>query len=104
MAVILVGLVIVLFTILSLLPERINFSNAIKIASVNSKMEVLNFSFDLENRYTVWSGILGGTFLMMSYFGTDQSQVQRYLSGKSLKEMQLGMIFNGVFKLSLIHI
>ena len=99
MAVILVGLVIVLFTTLSLLPENINFSNAIKIASVNSKMEVLNFSFDLENRYTVWSGILGGTFLMMSYFGTDQSQVQRYLSGKSLKEMQLGMIFNGVFKI-----
>ena len=99
MAVILVGLVIVLFTTLSLLPENINFSNAIKIASVDSKMEVLNFSFDLENRYTVWSGILGGTFLMMSYFGTDQSQVQRYLSGKSLKEMQLGMIFNGVFKI-----
>ena len=99
MAVILVGLVIVLFTTLSLLPENINFSNAIKIASVNSKMEVLNFSFDLENRYTVWSGILGGTFLMMSYFGTDQSQVQRYLSGKSLKEMQLGMIFNGIFKI-----
>ena len=48
-------------------------------------MEVLNFSFDLENRYTVWSGIIGGTFLMMSYFGTDQSQVQRYLSGKSSK-------------------
>lgn len=99
MAIILIGLVIVLFTILSLLPENINFSNAIKIASVNSKMEVLNFSFDLENRYTVWSGILGGTFLMMSYFGTDQSQVQRYLSGKSLKEMQLGMLFNGVFKI-----
>ena len=99
MAIILIGLVIVLFTILNLLPENINFSNAIKIASVNSKMEVLNFSFDLENRYTVWSGILGGTFLMMSYFGTDQSQVQRYLSGKSLKEMQLGMLFNGVFKI-----
>ena len=99
MAVILIGLVIVLFTILNLLPENINFSNAIKIASVNSKMEVLNFSFDLENRYTVWSGILGGTFLMMSYFGTDQSQVQRYLTGKSLKEMQLGMIFNGIFKI-----
>ena len=99
MAIILIGLVIVLFTVLSLLPENINFTNAIKIASVNSKMEVLNFSFDLENRYTVWSGILGGTFLMMSYFGTDQSQVQRYLSGKSLKEMQLGMLFNGVFKI-----
>ena len=62
-------------------------------------MEVLDFSFDLENRYTIWSGIIGGTFLMVSYFGTDQSQVQRYLSGKSLQEMRLGMIFNGIFKI-----
>ena len=99
MGIILFGLITVLYIIISLLPENINLDNALKIASVNSKMEVLNFSFDLENRYTVWSGILGGTFLMMSYFGTDQSQVQRYLSGKSLKEMQLGMIFNGVFKI-----
>ncbi len=99
MGVILIGLVIVLFTIFNLLPNDINFDKAIKLASANSKMEVLNFSFDLENRYTVWSGIIGGTFLMMSYFGTDQSQVQRYLSGKSLKEMQLGMIFNGIFKI-----
>ena len=99
MGVIFMGLIIVLFTIFSLLPSDINFEKAIKIASANSKMDVLNFSFDLENRYTVWSGIIGGTFLMMSYFGTDQSQVQRYLSGKSLKEMQLGMIFNGIFKI-----
>ena len=99
MGVILIGLVIVLFTIFNLLPNDIDFNKAIKIASANSKMDVLNFSFDLENRYTVWSGIIGGTFLMMSYFGTDQSQVQRYLSGKSLKEMQLGMIFNGIFKI-----
>ena len=99
MGVILIGLAIVLFTIFNLLPNDINFDKAIKLASANSKMEVLNFSFDLENRYTVWSGIIGGTFLMMSYFGTDQSQVQRYLSGKSLKEMQLGMIFNGIFKI-----
>ena len=99
MGVILIGLVIVFFTIFNLLPNEIDFNKAIKIASANSKMEVLNFSFDLENRYTVWSGIIGGTFLMMSYFGTDQSQVQRYLSGKSLKEMQLGMIFNGIFKI-----
>ena len=99
MGIILIGLVIVLFTIFNLLPNDINFDKAIKVASANSKMEVLNFSFDLENRYTVWSGIIGGTFLMMSYFGTDQSQVQRYLSGKSLKEMQLGMIFNGIFKI-----
>ena len=99
MGVIFIGLIIVLFTIFSLLPSDINFEKAIKIASANSKMDVLNFSFDLENRYTVWSGIIGGTFLMISYFGTDQSQVQRYLSGKSLKEMKLGMIFNGIFKI-----
>ena len=99
MGIIILGLIIVLFTILNLLPENINFKNAVKIASLNSKMDVLNFSFDLENRYTIWSGLIGGTFLMLSYFGTDQSQVQRYLSGKSLKEMQLGMIFNGIFKI-----
>ena len=99
MGIIFLGLIIVLFTILNLLPENIDFKNAVEIASINSKMEVLNFSFDLENRYTIWSGLIGGTFLMLSYFGTDQSQVQRYLSGKSIKEMQLGMIFNGIFKI-----
>lgn len=99
MGIIFLGLIIVLFTILNLLPENIDFKKALEIASINSKMEVLNFSFDLENRYTIWSGLIGGTFLMLSYFGTDQSQVQRYLSGKSIKEMQLGMIFNGIFKI-----
>ena len=99
MGIIILGLIIVLFTILNLLPENIDFKKAVEIASINSKMEVLNFSFDLENRYTIWSGLIGGTFLMLSYFGTDQSQVQRYLSGKSVKEMQLGMIFNGIFKI-----
>lgn len=99
MGIIFLGLIIVLFTILNLLPENIDFKKAVEIASINSKMEVLNFSFDLENRYTIWSGLIGGTFLMLSYFGTDQSQVQRYLSGKSIKEMQLGMIFNGIFKI-----
>jgi len=99
MGIILIGLIIVFVTVINLFPENISFKKAIEIASTNSKMEILNFSFDFENRYTVWSGIIGGTFLMMSYFGTDQSQVQRYLSGKSLREMQLGMIFNGIFKI-----
>ena len=99
MGIIFVGLLICLVVIINLLPENISFRNAIDIAGANSKLEVLNFSFDLENRYTIWSGLIGGTFLMMSYFGTDQSQVQRYLSGKSLKEMQLGMIFNGILKI-----
>ncbi len=62
-------------------------------------MKILDFSFDLSNRYTIWTGILGGTFLMLSYFGTDQSQVQRYLSGKSVRESQLGLLFNGFLKI-----
>ncbi|QDO95135.1 sodium:solute symporter [Formosa sediminum] len=98
MAVIFTGMFIAFFLILSYLPDNINFSNALDIAAVNNKMNILDFSFDFENRYTFWSGIIGGTFLMLSYFGTDQSQVQRYLSGKSLREMQLGLIFNGLLK------
>ena len=96
--VIFAGMLAALFIILSLLPEDVSFTKAIDIAGASGRMEVLDFSFDLENRYTVWTGLIGGTFLMLSYFGTDQSQVQRYLSGKSMKEMQMGMIFNGLLK------
>jgi SSS family transporter len=99
MGVIFTGLIITFLIIIYSLPENVTFEKAIELAGANDKMKILDFSFDLENRYTVWSGILGGTFLMLSYFGTDQSQVQRYLSGKSLKEMQRGMIFNGILKI-----
>jgi Na+/proline symporter len=99
MAVIFGGLIITFFIIINSFPENVSLFQAVEIASIGDKMKVLDFSFDLENRYTVWSGLIGGTFLALSYFGTDQSQVQRYLSGKSLKEMQLGMIFNGVLKI-----
>ena len=98
MIIIFIGMLIAFFMIMSQLPENITFSNALEIAGASNKMEVLDFSFDLSNRYTVWTGILGGTFLMLSYFGTDQSQVQRYLSGKSVRESQLGLIFNGLLK------
>jgi SSS family solute:Na+ symporter len=98
MIIIFIGMLIAFFMIMSQLPENITFTNALEIAGASNKMEVLDFSFDLSNRYTVWTGILGGTFLMLSYFGTDQSQVQRYLSGKSLRESQLGLIFNGLLK------
>ncbi len=98
MAIIFTGMFIAFFLIISYLPENITFSKALDIAGASGKMEVLDFSFDLNNRYTLWTGILGGTFLMLSYFGTDQSQVQRYLSGKSLKESQLGLLFNGLMK------
>ena len=99
MIVILSGMVIAFVIIVNKLPDDITFSKAIEIAGASGKMNVLDFSFSLENRYTFWSGIIGGTFLALSYFGTDQSQVQRYLSGKSLKEMQLGLLFNGLFKI-----
>ncbi len=98
MVVIFTGMIIAFILIVNKLPENITFSNALDIAGASGKMDILDFSFDLNNRYTFWSGIIGGTFLMLSYFGTDQSQVQRYLSGKSVKEMQLGLLFNGLFK------
>ncbi len=99
MAVIFAGMFTTFFIILSYLPADINFTKALKIAGASGKMNILDFSFDLNNRYTVWTGILGGTFLMLSYFGTDQSQVQRYLSGKTAKESQLGLLFNGLLKI-----
>ncbi len=99
MAIIFIGMFAAFFIILSYLPEDISFSKAIQIAGASGKMEVLDFSFDLNNRYTIWTGFLGGTFLMLSYFGTDQSQVQRYLSGKSIRESQLGLLFNGFLKI-----
>ena len=98
MIIIFFGMLVAFFMIMSQLPEDITFTKALEIAGASGKMEVLDFSFDLNNRYTVWTGILGGTFLMLSYFGTDQSQVQRYLSGKSVRESQLGLIFNGLLK------
>ncbi|MCB0447608.1 MAG: sodium:solute symporter [Gelidibacter sp.] len=98
MAVIFTGMFIAFFIIISKLPADINFTNALDIAGASGKMDILNFDFNLENRYTIWTGLIGGTFLALSYFGTDQSQVQRYLSGKSMKEMQMGLIFNGLLK------
>jgi len=98
MFVIMSGMFVTFFLILHLLPNDMTFSNALNIAGANDKMNILDFSFDPENRYTFWSGITGGFFLMLSYFGTDQSQVGRYLSGKSDKESQMGLIMNGFLK------
>ena len=98
MIIIFLGMVTAFTLIMYYMPDGITFSKALDIAGASDKMKVLDFSFDLNNRYTVWTGFLGGTFLMLSYFGTDQSQVQRYLSGKSLRESQLGLLFNGLLK------
>lgn len=98
MGVILVGMVIAGVMLVVKLPDNISFSNALGIAGKMGKLEVIDFSFDPANRYNVWSGILAGTFLMLSYFGTDQSQVQRYLGGKSITESRMGLLFNGMVK------
>ncbi len=99
MLIIMTGMFIAFFFILGYLPEDITFSKALKIAGASDKLNILDFSFDAKSRYTFWSGITGGLFLALAYFGTDQSQVQRYLSGKSVRESQLGLIFNGILKI-----
>ena len=98
MFVIMSGMLITFFLILHLLPNEMTFSNALHIAGANEKMNIVDFSFDPEVRYTFWSGIAGGFFLSLAYFGTDQSQVGRYLSGKSVRESQMGLIMNGFLK------
>lgn len=99
MFIIITGMFIAFFFILGYLPEDISFGKALKIAGASEKLNILDFSLDTRSRYTFWSGITGGLFLALAYFGTDQSQVQRYLSGKTVRESQLGLIFNGIFKI-----
>ena len=98
MAVMMGGMVIAGIMVISMLPKEIGLSDALHVAGKMGKLEVVDFEFDLNNRYNFWSGITAALFLFMSYFGTDQSQVQRYLSGKSLSESRLGLIMNGLLK------
>ena len=98
MFIIFLGMFLAFGFILNEFPEGIGFSEALSIAGKAGKLKVIDFSIDLNNRYTFWSGLTGGLFLALSYFGTDQSQVQRYLSGKTVKESQMGLIMNGILK------
>ena len=98
MFVIMSGMFITFFLILHYLPNDMTFTSALHIAGATDKMNIGDFSFDPEEKYTFWSGITGGFFLALAYFGTDQSQVGRYLSGKSVKESQMGLIMNGPLK------
>ncbi|MFQ3174099.1 MAG: SSS family solute:Na+ symporter, partial [Flavobacterium sp.] len=98
MFVIMSGMLITFFLILHFLPNEMTFSNALHIAGANDKMNIVNFSIDPEEKYTIWSGLTGGFFLALAYFGTDQSQVGRYLSGRSVRESQMGLIMNGLLK------
>lgn len=98
MGVIMGGMFIAFFITLDRLPDSVGFFKAIDIAGNMGKMNIIDTSADLSNRYTLLSGLTGGLFLALSYFGTDQSQVQRYLGGASMKESRLGLMFNGLLK------
>ncbi len=92
------GMFLAFYFIITNFPNQISFLDAISIAGKAEKLNFLDFNINLKNRYTFWSGITGGLFLSLSYFGTDQSQVQRYLSGRSIRESQMGLIMNGFLK------
>lgn len=99
MGVIFLGMFVAFFMILAQLPSGVSMGDALALAGRMGKLEVVDFSFDLEKRYTIWSGLLGGMFLSLSYFGTDQSQVQRYLAGTSTAASRFGLIFNAIVKI-----
>ncbi len=93
------GMIVCFLFILFKLPEELTFGNSLKIAASNGKLNMLNFSTDLSERYTIWNGITGGFFLMLAYFGTDHSQVSRYITGKSMREARIGLMMNGILKI-----
>ena len=99
MTVIFFGMISAFFMIFQLLPDNVSFMDAAHIAGKMGKLNTIDFSFNLNDRYTFWSGLIGGTFLALSYFGTDQSQVQRYLSGKSVTQSRMGLLLNGIIKI-----
>lgn len=99
MFVIMGGMLVAFIVLLTKLPENVGVDEALTVAGKMGKMEMIDWKFDPSNRYNIWSGMIAALFLFLAYFGTDQSQVQRYLSGKSIKEIRLGLLFNGVFKI-----
>jgi Na+/proline symporter len=98
MGIIMLGMFVAFFLIISYFPEEVSFMDSIRIAGKLGKLNAVDFSLDLSQRYTFWSGITGGLFMGMSYFGTDQSQVQRYLGGKNITESRIGLMFNALLK------
>jgi Na+/proline symporter len=99
MGIIFSGLILAAFMVVYLLPANVGFIDALHIAGKMNKLNTIDFNFDLNNRYNIWSGIIGGFFLQLSYFGTDQSQVGRYLTGSSITQSRLGLIMNGLVKI-----
>ncbi len=99
MGIIMTGMFIAFYYILKAIPADFSFTESVNMAGELGKMKVVNYEFDVKEKYNIWAGLTGGFFLFLSYFGTDQSQVQRYLGGKSLKASSLGLMFNGIFKI-----
>jgi Na+/proline symporter len=99
MAVIAAGMVTALIVLILRLPDGLHFTGSVAAAGALGKLHAVDFSLDPSRRYTVWTGLFGGLFLSLSYFGTDQSQVQRYIGGPSLREGRLGLLFNAVLKI-----
>ncbi len=99
MVIIFVGLAAALVTAIWLLPRGVGLRDAVSLAGAVGKLKAIDLSFDWNNRYNIWSGLLGGTFLFLAYFGTDQSQVQRYLTGRSIAQSRLSLLFNAVAKI-----
>ncbi len=99
MTIMLGGLILAFFLVIRQLPEGVGLSEAWQLAGVTGKTQAIDWTFDWDDRYNFWSGVLGATFLFLSYFGADQSQVGRYLSGKSLRESRFGLLFNGFIKI-----
>ena len=99
MSIIFCGLFAAGIMVVHLLPGDIGFSKAISIAGKMGRTNAIDFKFDWNNPYTVWSGLIGGFFLQLSYFGTDQSQVGRYLTGSSVSQSRLGLLMNGLVKI-----
>jgi SSS family transporter len=97
--IIFVGMVAAFVVLLMKLPHGLTFTDSLALAGGFHKLNAVDYSMNVHSRYTFWSGLLGGMFLALSYFGTDQSQVQRYLSGASLRESRLGLMFNAVLKI-----
>lgn len=98
MSIIFAGLALALVTVVSLMPHGVTFTDAVYLAGAVGKLNAIDTKLDWDNRYNLWSGLLGGTFLALGYFGCDQSQVQRYLSGKSVAQSKLSMLFNAMAK------
>lgn len=92
------GMVIAFVMAVHLLPADVSFADALSISAVTGRLDTVDWSFDFSSRYNLWSGLVGGMFVALAYFGTDQSQVQRYLTGKSITESRLGLLFNGMVK------